>query len=303
MVLNAVLSEGSVATAAKRLHVTPSAVSNALARLRVLLRDPLVTKKGRGIVPTPRALELAPKLAKTLRELHEVVHAGAFNAAATTRRFTIALSDVAQIALLPHIGKLFTKEMPRARLRAVGIDSLNVLGGLAGPEIDLVIGPDEGGVDIHSEALFEQPAVLICRASHPALKGRTTLRHVAVDMAPNQGLQNLAETAYAHAGIARDIAMIVPTFSAAAAVVAVTDLVATVPESLYVSLRRVLRLVTLPLPIPPLMLSTNMCWHTRTHADATAAGFRDIVRRAVSAAKGPAEVPRSPRGPRPRGRR
>lgn len=292
LVLNAVLSEGSVAKAATRLHVTASAVSNALARLRILMGDPLVMKKGRGIVPTPRALELAPQLAKSLRELHDVIRAGANNAETTTRRFTIALSDLGQIALLPLIAKLFTQEMPRASLRAVGIDSLIQLGGLAGPEVDLVIGPDHGSVDVHSEALFEQRAVLICRAKHPALEGRTALRHVAIEMAPNQGLRNLAGTAYAQAGIARDIAMVVPTFSAAAAVVADTDLVATVPESLYAALGRVLQLAILPLPIPSLMIATNMCWHARTHTDAMAAGFRDIVRRAVAGSQRPVETSR-----------
>jgi len=287
LMLNAVLSEGSVAKAADRLHVTPSAVSNSLARLRVIMGDPLVTKKGRGIVPTPRALELAPRLAKSLRELHDVIQAGAFNAAITTRRFTIALSDIGQIVLLPRIAELFTKEMPQASLRAVGIDSLILLGGLASTEVDLVIGPDRGDTDIHSEPLFEQRAVLICRARHPALKSRTqttsnVLRHVAIDMAPNQGLRNLAGSAYDQAGVSRNIAMIVPTFSAAAAVVATTDLVATVPESLYTTVGRALNLATLPLPIPPFMIATNMCWHTRTHSDATAAGFRDIVRRAVT---------------------
>jgi DNA-binding transcriptional LysR family regulator len=297
MVLNAVLSEGSVAKAADRLHVTPSAVSNALARLRVLMGDPLVTKKGRGIVPTPRALELAPQLAKSLRELHDVVHAGAFNAAVTTRRFTIALSDVGQIVLLPRIAELFTKEMPQASLRAVGIDSLILLGGLASTEVDLVIGPDQGSADIHSEPLFEQRAVLICRARHPALKSRSqatsgsALRHVAVDLAPNQGLRNLAGTAYEQAGVSRHIAMIVPTFSAAAAIVAATDLVATVPESLYTTVGRVLHLATLPLPMPPFMIASNMCWHTRTHSDATAAGFRDIVRRAVASTQRRAPTP------------
>jgi DNA-binding transcriptional LysR family regulator len=81
----------------------------------------------------------------------------------------------------------------------------------------------------------------------------------------------------------------VPTFSAAAAVVAATDLAATVPESVYATMGRVLRLAILPLPIPPLMIPTNMCWHERTHADPTAAGFRDIVRRSVADTKRPVE--------------
>jgi DNA-binding transcriptional LysR family regulator len=195
------------------------------------------------------------------------------------------------MTLLPQVAALFAKKMPRARLRAVGIDSLHPLGGLAGPEVDVVIGPDQGSLDIHSEALFEQRAVLICRAKHPARKGRApstpagALRHVAVEMAPDQGLRNLAEAAYARAGVSRNIAMVVPTFSAAAAVVAQTDLVATVPETLYAAVRRVLNLATLPLPGPVFMIPTNMCWHMRTHADAAGAAFRDIIRQAAAEAK------------------
>src|SRR6185312_8282814 len=161
-VLEAVLAEGSVAKAANRLHITPSAVSNALARLRLMIGDPLVSRRGRGIVPTPRALELAPLLAKSLRELREAVRTGAFDPATTTRRFTLALSDAAQVALLTRIAGLLARRMPRAKLRAVGIDSLVLLGGLGGPEVDVVIGPDPGGGEIHCEALFTQPAVLIC---------------------------------------------------------------------------------------------------------------------------------------------
>ena len=286
LVLDAVLTEGGVAKAARRLHVTPSAISNALARLRILLGDQLLTRKGRGIVPTPRALELGPILAKGLRDLHDAVRAGGFSPATTTRRFTIALSDVGQAALLPRIVALFLKEMPRARLRAVGIDSLVLLGGLAGPEVDVVIGPEAADGDIHAERLFEQNAVLICREGHPALsKGsdpRSTgsLRHVAIDMAPGQVLRDLAGAAYARAGVVRDVVMTVPTFSAAAAVVSATDLVATVPASLFGVVGPLLRLRTLPAPIPPLPIVTNLCWHERTNADPAAAAFRDLVQRA-----------------------
>lgn len=300
LVLDAVLTEGGVAKAARRLHVTPSAVSNALARLRILLGDQLLTRKGRGIVPTPRALELGPILAKGLRDLHDAVRAGGFSPATTTRRFTIALSDVGQAVLLPRIVSLFFKEMPQARLRAVGIDSLVLLGGLAGPEVDVVIGPDPGDGDIHAERLFEQNAVLICREGHPALskgsdsRSKGVVRHVAMDMAPGQGLRDLAGAAYARAGVARDVAMTVPTFSAAAAIVAATDLVATVPASLFDVVGPLLRLRALPALIPPLPIITNLCWHERTHADPAAAAFRDVVRRAAGGA--PERATRARRG-------
>jgi len=79
LMLDTVLAERSVVRAARRLHVTPSAVSNALARLRAALDDPLLIRSGRGIVPTPRAAALAPALARALRDLDQAVHGDGFD--------------------------------------------------------------------------------------------------------------------------------------------------------------------------------------------------------------------------------
>jgi DNA-binding transcriptional LysR family regulator len=309
-VLEAVLTEGSVVKAANRLHITPSAVSNALARLRLIIGDPLVTRRGRGIVPTPRALELAPLLARTLRELREAVRTGAFDPATTAKRFTLALSDASQIALLPAIAALSARRMPRASLRAVGIDALVLLGGLGGAEVDVVIGPDKGGGEIHCEALFSQPAVLICRKDHPALEAAReprraeALRHIAIEMAPGRALPDLAGLAYRKARIARDVAMTVPTFSAAAAVVAATDFVATVPAAFYSAVSQRMGISALPFPMPQLTIPTNMCWHERTHADSSAGAFRDVIRQAAkSAAAGPSAPAASRATPTKRGSR
>ena len=284
-VLDAVLTEGSVARAAQRLHVVPSAISNSLARLRAIAGDPLVVKKGRGIVPTPKALELAPVLTKALRELHEAVYKHAFNPATTTRSFTLALADAGQVVHLPRIAALFAREMPHAQLRAVGIDSLVSLGGLAGTDVDAVIGPGEAAVDIHVEPLFREPTVLIGRRRHRAARKipHGPLRHVAVDMAPGRTPRDVTAAAYARAGVPRNVAMVVPTFSAAAAVVAATDLVATVPRSLFDVLGPRLQLQVLPDPIPPLSVTMKLSWHERTHLDPAASGFRDVVRRAIAA--------------------
>src|SRR6266403_125314 len=123
-VLHTVLAERNVARAAARLHVTPSAVSNALARLREVLGDPLVTRKGRGIVPTPRANELAPAIARAIQELEHALQAGPFDAASCTRTFTLAVADAGQITWVPRIATGMTRELPKAHLRVVGIDSL-----------------------------------------------------------------------------------------------------------------------------------------------------------------------------------
>src|SRR5262245_48601207 len=93
LVLHAVLEERSATRAARRLHVTQSAVSNALARLRQLLNDPLVVRSGRGLVATPRAEELAPLLRELTTRLTVALDRREFVPEASTRTFTIGLAD------------------------------------------------------------------------------------------------------------------------------------------------------------------------------------------------------------------
>ena len=131
--LDAVLSERSVARAARRLNVTPSAVSNALARLRREFDDPLVVRDGRGVVPTPRTIALAPALTDALQSLERAISNESFDPATTTRRFTLALADAGQSSQLPKLGRLMAGDMPCASLRVVGIDTLLSCGAWRAP--------------------------------------------------------------------------------------------------------------------------------------------------------------------------
>jgi DNA-binding transcriptional LysR family regulator len=289
VVLDTVLSERSVARAARRLHVTPSAVSNALARLRVELGDPLIARSGRGIVPTPRAAELAPALARALRDLDQAVHGAAYDPLTTTRRFTLAVADAGQVVRLPRIAECMAVEMPHARLRVVGIDSLVSLGGLAGTEVDVALGAGEHGTGVRTEALFVERIALIARRAHPTTKkpltkaALATLRHVAIEMAPGKGFRDLAAVAFAKAGVPREVVMTVPSFTAAAAVVAGTDLVACVPASLLDVLGPRLGLRVASGAVPSYTVTMSLSWHERTHADPAMVGFRELVRRSLRA--------------------
>jgi DNA-binding transcriptional LysR family regulator len=287
--LHTVLSERSVVRAAERLHVTPSAVSKGLARLRSVLGDPLVTRNGRGIIPTPRAPALAPAIARGLRELELAIHELPFDPTNCTRTFTLAVADAGQITWVPRIAALMTAELPNARLSVVGIDSLVSLGDLSSSQVDLHIGLAGRGAGLHIEPLLDERTVLVARRGHPALGKRLsahalgTLRHVGVEMVPGKAFRDLVGAAYARSGIRREVAMTVPSFTAAAAVVAATDLVATLPESLVATqgTRLGVRAVNAPLPVHCVKIA--LCWHERTHADPAAQCFRGLVRRAVLA--------------------
>jgi DNA-binding transcriptional LysR family regulator len=287
LTLHTVLTEGSVARAAARLHVTPSAISNALARLRTALGDPLVTRKGRGIVPTPRAIELAPAIARGLKELELAILAVPFDPAGCTRTFTFAVADAGQVTWLPHIAERMTAEMPRAHLRVVGIESLVSLGNLTSAEIDLHLGVPARGAGLHVDPLFEERTVLVVRKGHRAIGKRLSpralgeLRHVGVELVPGKGFRDSVAAAYARAGVRRHVALTVPSFAAAAAVVATTDLVATLPASLVTAHAARLGIRAVPAPLPEHTIEMALCWHERTHADPAAIAFRALVRRAV----------------------
>src|SRR3982751_832922 len=94
LTLDAVLAEGSVARAAERLRLSPSAMSRALARLRAATGDPLLVRAGRGLVPTPRALELRARVTQLVQETKEVLRpAVQLNLTQLVRTFTIRTRD------------------------------------------------------------------------------------------------------------------------------------------------------------------------------------------------------------------
>ena len=287
LVLQAVLAERSVARAAERLHVTPSAISNSLARLRSALGDPLVTRKGRGIVPTSRALEIAPVLERSLREIEAAIGPSPFDPAHSTRMFTLAVAEAGQVAWLPRITHVMRTQMPRARLRVVGIDSLVSLGGLSSTEVDLHIGVRSEGTGMHAEPLVKERTTLVARGNHPALAGRLsrrrldTLEHVTVQMLPGRTFRDHVSAAYESAGIRREVVLAVPTFTAAAAVAAGTDLVATLPGSFLATEGSRLGLRAVRGPAPAHDVSISLCWHERTHSDPAMIAFRALVRRAI----------------------
>jgi DNA-binding transcriptional LysR family regulator len=308
VVLETVLAERSVVRAARRLHVTPSAISNSLARLRSALNDPLVIRSGRGVVPTSRAAAIAPLLERALRDLDRAVHGDAFDPSSTTGQFTLAIADAGQLVQGPRIVAELERAMPRARLRIVGIDTLLSSGGLSGTEVDLAVAAlEEKTPGVHMIPLYKEHTVLVARRAHPLAKAPISkrelaaLRHVDVQVAPGRGYRELA-AAYARLGIERDVALVVPSFSAAAALVAATDLVATLPESFVARYGNGFGVRALGNAGPRLTVAVKLAWHERTEHDPSMRAFREVVKGAIHTSR--AEIAThsaSNRGPSSRG--
>jgi DNA-binding transcriptional LysR family regulator len=286
--LKAVLDEGSATGAAARLHVTRPAVSNALARLRRLLNDPLVVRTARGLVPTPRAKQIAPLVTSALEQLWSVVDdARVFDPRTSTRRFSIACSDNEQVTVLPGVIEAVHRRLPLVALKVVNIDQLLASDALPTGEVDVMIGTLPAvPPSLRTEVLFTDRLVCIARKGHEALRrGRLTadqiweLSHVDVSLLngrPTFG-GRLSEAVQANQGRTRRVALTAPSFAFAAASVSRTDWLAILPATLATALatRHPLQIVEMPFELPP--IPTQLVWHARSDRDQGVLLLRKLI--------------------------
>ncbi|WP_213625200.1 MULTISPECIES: LysR family transcriptional regulator [Pseudomonas] len=285
--LDVLLAEGSVARAAKRLHLSPSAMSRALARLRETLGDPLLVRAGRGLVPTPRALELREQVSQLVLGVESVLRpVEHLDLQRLARTFTLRVGDGFVENFGPALIGRIGEEAPGVRLRFVtktDKDSAPLRDG----SVDLdtgVVGAD-AGPEIRTRALFQDRFVGVVREGHPLTRGAITAeryaggRHVLVSRRGKD--RGPVDEALKAAGLARDIVTLVGGFSAALALARASDLIATVPERHSGSLRAGLFSFPLPLDVAPIQVS--MLWHPRMDADPAHRWLRACVREVCAA--------------------
>ena len=283
-VLQVVLAERSATRAAKRLHVTQSAISNALARLREALGAPLLVRNARGLSPTPRALQLQPELDALMHSLRLLLSGPErFDPASTQREFKIACADYCISILGTQLVELLAKRAPGARLRFLTLEHLASSDGLAS-DIDVHLGmPPRIPSGCHAAPLFDDR--FVCMAQKPAprrlsLKAYLSASHVRVSVLGSE--LDPVDHALAKRRLTRSVALTVPHFSVLPPIVQRTGYVATLSRRLA---EVQARSFDVALCEPPLALgqrSTRMVWHARTDADPGARFLRQLVREAAT---------------------
>lgn len=286
-VLNIVLESGGATEAARRLHVTQSAVSNSLARLREMFKDPLLTRVGKGLAPTPLAKSLMPLLAGAIHQVGRAVQSHmTFDPATAMRRFTLGCTDAHHFHDVPRIAALFSRKLPNSELRIVSPDFMESSDGLASGEIDAALFPRPAVPHGQPfEELYSEGFAFVVRRNHPGVGKRLTvaqfnaLRHIDTLVVQGRGGvgHRIAGEAFAHLGIVRNIALSVPTFSAAAMAAARSDYVAGLPDSLAEILCGLLPLRRVHVPLPPFALPMCLTWHARSDSDPGCRFFRSVV--------------------------
>lgn len=269
--LDVLLEEGSVTRAGERLALSPSAMSRALARLRRATGDPLLVRAGRGLVPTPRALELRDRVRGLVQEAEEVLRpAEKLDLATLERTFTLRSSDGFVERFGPELVAQVGREAPGVRLRFLQKTKKDI-GPLRDGVVDLETGVVEDALtpDVLSKPLFTDRFVGVVRSEHPLSTGKVTTaryassRHVHVS---RRGLtEGLVDEALGPTGHQRKVVTVVDGFSAALALANASDLVATVPERHTANLRRGMCSFELPFPAPEVTVS--LLWHVRLDTD------------------------------------
>ena len=291
VVLDALLAERHVTRAARRVGLTQSAASHALARLRALLDDPvLVRGPGGQMVPTDRAAALAPRLRRALDDLATALRGEpAFDPATARRTFRIATSDYAELILLPPLVARLARDAPGIDLELTQIPE-DPAALLAAGEIDGAIGvwrDRAWAAGIYQKRLFDDDFRCVVRAGHPLARRRLTLArflelgHVLI--APRGTRGGFVDEALERLGERRRIAVMIPHFLVAPHVIAASDLVITLPARVARAFAGPFDLAVLAPPLELPGFTTALVWHERAHHDPGQRWLRDAL---VAAASG-----------------
>lgn len=280
--LDVLLAEGSVARAAQRLRLSPSAMSRALARLRAATGDPLLVRAGRGLVPTPRALQLREQVSQLAQDAHAVLRpAHTLDLGAVVRTFTLRTSEEFVERFGPALLARIAQEAPGVRLRFVHkSDKHSAL--LRDGGVDLETGVVDVGAspEVLTQALFRDRLVGVVREGHPLSRGPLSAarfaqgQHVYVSRRGQDRGQ--IDDALEAQGLVRQVSIVVAGFNTAIALARDTDLIASVPERYLTVPPRGLHCFELPVTLPPFTVA--MLWHPRQDADLAHRWLRTCLR-------------------------
>lgn len=280
--LDVLLAEGSVAGAARRLRLSPSAMSRALARLRETTGDPLLVRAGRGLVPTPRAMELREQVSRLVQDASAVLRpVHTLDMAQVERTFTLRTSE----EFVENVGAALlartAREAPGVRLRFIHkTDKDSAL--LRDGSVDLETGVVDPAAspEVLTQALFRDRLVGVVRSGHALSQGDVSARRYAegqhVYVSRRGQDRGQIDDALEAQGLTRQISTIVAGFATAIALARDTDLIASVPERYTFHQREGLHRFELPVALPTFTVA--MLWHPRLDADLAHRWLRGCLR-------------------------
>ena len=278
------MSERSLSRAAQRLGVTQSAVSQALARLRALAGDELFERTGRGVRPTPRALEMAGHLHEALEHVSAAFAPKSIDVQTLERTFVLDIGAGFDALTLPPLVQELRRKAPRVRLVVSNTRGGDLLNELKFGETEIAFDfQSSDAPGIRSQLIGRGNAVAIARPGHPALKKGLTkklyleLPHVVLVWARAPTGSGVARE-HARLGLEPKVTVSVPSLMAMGALVASSDLIATTSLVAATLLSECYPLQTFTLPFRFAPLTLYQLWHARFDADEAHTWLRGTIK-------------------------
>jgi DNA-binding transcriptional LysR family regulator len=282
-VFQEVYRERQISAAARRLGLTQSAVSNALARLRRTFGDELFVRTAHGMQPTPLAQQMAEPIGAAMAQVALALsQRSRFDPATSGRRFTLAMTDVGEVYFMPVLIDRCRAIAPNVEIASIRANGLTLKDDMETGRVDLAIGAFEDVSEaLYHRALFRQRFVSMFRKDHPLAKGKVDLArfvaapHLIVDAAqsPYDRINGLLEKA----GVTAGARFRVPHFTAVPYIVSTSELVVTVPQKLAESAASPFGLKWIEPPLALLTLQTNVFWHRRFNHDPGIQWLRGLI--------------------------
>lgn len=287
LVFDALQRTHSVTLAGEQLCISQPGVSNALRRLRDAFGDELFVRTDSGMMPTALAESMAEPIQAALQQIRETVeNRGCFDAANSTRHFRLALSDVGQMSLLPHLLSYFAKYAPNISLETVPLSRHGVAEQMSGCEIDLAIGAARPlGAGFSRRRFRSVRFVCVVSKSHPTIQGSISLEQFLqasfIEYEPTGGsyghFREHADRLFEEKNIQRKVSVKLAYLTGIESIIASSDHIAVVTDALVTSmdLKNTVQVIDLPFDIPT--LDVTLQWHERINNDPAQAWLHKAV--------------------------
>lgn len=286
LVFDALMEEQNLSRAAERLYMSQPAASNALARLREQLREPLFERTASGMLPTAHARVIHEPVRQALQILQLGLGPAEDFDKQAEHLFRVAMNDYAQERLLPGLMAQMARELPKGVIAVQSDDADTLPKRLAAGELDLAV--DYlllNDSSLRYQTVGEEELVVIGRQGHPAFNKGLTLaayhqcQHISLLARANRG--SPLEIVLGAAKIRRNIGLYVPNFLTMTPVVAETDLIATIPrlQAEKAQQHYGVQIATMPLAVPAIPVS--LIWHQQQDSSAALLWLRQKIARLV----------------------
>ena len=280
LVFDTIYSERNISKAANKLALSQPAVSNALARLRERLQDPLFIRTTHHMVPTPRAKALAQPIRQALSLIEGGLRAGeAFDCAQSDRRFVIGIEDYGEAVVLPRFLDWLARVAPNVSIRIRPEPGSHLASEMKDGQVDLALDyfmQHEPG--FHSECVLTDGLLTLSRPGHPllgdqlSLEQYLTVRHIA--LVPRSGSMPMIDLALAKRGLRRQVAVQLPHFQSMPLLVKNTQLICTLPRRMAHLYAQTFELQTHDVPLRVPNFPIYLIWHASADADPAHAWLR-----------------------------